>query len=123
MSGNNVLLDSNIILYLLSGEETLIPLLEDKKLYVSFITQLEILGFKGITKDEQEKIQQFLSECIVIDINPVIKNFAIDLRRRYHIKLPDSIIMATSLYLNIPIITADKDYSKVEEIDLIYFSK
>jgi len=123
MSGNNVLLDSNIILYLLSGEETLIPLLEEKKLYVSFITQLEILGFKGITKEEQEKLQQFLTECIVIDINPVIKNFVIDLRRRYHIKLPDSIIMATSLYLNIPIITADKDYSKVKEIDLIYFSK
>jgi len=117
------LLDSNIILYLLSGEETLIPLLEEKKLYVSFITQLEILGFKGITKEEQEKLQQFLTECIVIDINPVIKNFVIDLRRRYHIKLPDSIIMATSLYLNIPIITADKDYSKVKEIDLIYFSK
>jgi predicted nucleic acid-binding protein len=53
----------------------------------------------------------------------MFKNFVIDLRRRYHIKLPDSIIMATSLYLNIPIITADKDYSKVEEIDLIYFSK
>jgi len=123
MNGNNVLLDTNIILYLLSGEDTLVPLLEDKKLYISFITQLEILGFKGITTKEQNKIQQFLSECIVIDINPVIKNFAIDLRRRYNLKLPDSIVIATALYLNTPIISADKDYRKVKEIDLIYFSK
>ncbi len=30
MNGNNVLLDTNIVLYLLNGEETLIPLLEEK---------------------------------------------------------------------------------------------
>lgn len=30
MSGNSILLDTNIILYLLNGEETLIPLLEEK---------------------------------------------------------------------------------------------
>ena len=41
MNGNNILLDSNIVLYLLNGEKTLIPLLEEKQLYVSFITQIE----------------------------------------------------------------------------------
>jgi predicted nucleic acid-binding protein len=30
MNGSNILLDTNIILYLLSGDESLIPLLEEK---------------------------------------------------------------------------------------------
>jgi hypothetical protein len=44
MNGNNILLDTNIVLYLLGGEETLVPLLEDKNLFLSFITQLELFG-------------------------------------------------------------------------------
>ncbi|MFA5973337.1 MAG: hypothetical protein WC780_13385 [Lentimicrobiaceae bacterium] len=46
MNGNNILLDTNIVLYFLKGEDTLIPLLEDKNLYLSFITQLELLSAK-----------------------------------------------------------------------------
>lgn len=36
MNGNNIVLDTNIILYLLNGEQTLIPVLEDKQLYKSY---------------------------------------------------------------------------------------
>jgi predicted nucleic acid-binding protein len=123
MSGNNLLLDSNIVLYLLKGEQTLVPLLEEKQLYVSFITQLETLGYKGITKEEQAKITNFLNECVIVDINAVIKNFTIVLRQKYGLKLPDSIIMATSLYLNIPLITSDIEFKKIEEIDLLFYEK
>lgn len=77
MNGSNILLDSNIVLYLLNGEQTLIPLLEEKQLYISFITQLETLGFKGISEKESQKIKSFLNECVIIDINPVIKDFTI----------------------------------------------
>ncbi len=121
MSGNNILLDSNIVLYLLNGEQTLLPLLTDKQLYVSFITQLEVLGYKGISKDEAIHIKSFLKECVIVDVNAVIKDFTINLRRKYSLKLPDSIIMATSLYLNSPIITADTDFKKVKELDLLLF--
>ena len=123
MSGNSLLLDTNIVLYLLKGEETLVPLLEEKQLYLSFITQLETLGYKGISKEEHLKITGFLDQCVIIDINAVIKNFTIMLRQKYDIKLPDSIIMATSLYLNIPVITADKGFNKVEDLDLLYYEK
>ncbi|MFW5761709.1 MAG: type II toxin-antitoxin system VapC family toxin [Cyclobacteriaceae bacterium] len=121
MSGNNILLDSNIVLYLLNGEQTLLPLLEEKQLYVSFVTQLETLGYKGISQAEIDNIRSFLSECIIVDVNPVIKDFTIKLRQEYSLKLPDSIIMATSLFLNSPIITADADFKKVKELDLLLF--
>jgi predicted nucleic acid-binding protein len=123
MNGNNILLDTNIVLYLLSGEETLIPLLEEKNLFLSFITQLELLGAKYLNPEDIKKIEQFIEECTVIDITQGIKKITIDLRRQYSLKLPDCIIMATSLWLNMPFITADHDFSKIKSADLIYFKR
>ena len=123
MNGNNILLDTNIVLYLLNGEETLIPLLEEKNLFLSFITQLELLGNRNLNSDDILKIKQFISECTVIDITPDIKEFTISIRQKYSIKLPDSIILATSLWLNMPLITADQDFKKIDIADLIYFKR
>ena len=69
MNGNSVLLDTNIILYLLSGDEVLSSLLYNRKLYISFISQLELLGYKDITVQDRDEIHTFLDECIFIDIN------------------------------------------------------
>jgi len=123
MNGNNVLLDTNIVLYLLNGEETLIPLLEEKNLFLSFITQLELLGNRNLNPTDTLKIKQFISECTVIDITPEIKEYTISLRQSYAIKLPDCIIMATSLWLNMPLITADQDFKKIDIADLIFFKR
>lgn len=123
MNGNNLLLDTNIVLYLLNGEETLIPLLEEKNLFLSFITQLELLGNRNLNADDILKIKQFVSECTVIDITQGIKDFAILIRKQYNVKLPDCIIMATSLWLNMPLITADQDFKKIDIADLIYFKR
>jgi hypothetical protein len=121
MSGTNILLDTNIVLYLLNGEETLIPLLDEKNLFLSFITQLELLGNQHLKPSDILKIKQFISECTVIDITPAIKELVINIRQKYNIKLPDCIIIATSLWLNMPLITADHDFKKIDIADLIYF--
>jgi predicted nucleic acid-binding protein len=123
MNGNSILLDTNIVLYLLKGEETLIPLLEEKNLFLSFITQLELLGTRYLNPDDTFKIKQFISECTVIDIMPEIKEIAISIRQNYNIKLPDCIIIATSLWLNMPLISADKEFTKIDIADLIYFKR
>ena len=123
MNGNNILLDTHIVLYLLNGEETLIPLLEEKNLFLSFITQIELLGNRHINPDDLVKIKQFISECTVIDITPGIKELTISIRQNYNIKLPDYIILATSLWLNMPLITADQGFTKIDIADLIYFQR
>ena len=50
MSGTKLLLDTNIILYYLSGDEKLGPLLEDSNLYISIITEIELMGYSGFKK-------------------------------------------------------------------------
>jgi len=123
MSGNSILVDTNIILFLLGGDKTIIPLLQDKKMFVSFITQLELLSYNKLKQKENNKIKEFLSECTIVDINSKIKEFTINIRRKHLIKLPDSIIIATSLYLNIPLISADSQFNKIKEADLILYQK
>ncbi len=83
MNGNSILLDTNIVPYFLNGEETLIPILEQKNLFLSFITQLELLGSKNIDLDDAAKIKSFIEECTVIDITPGIKKTAILVRKNY----------------------------------------
>ena len=123
MNGNSILLDTNIVLYLLNGEDTLIPLLEERNLFLSFITQLKLLSSRFLKPDDSLKLKQFIGECTVIDITPEIKEHAINIRQKYNIKLPDCIILATSIWLNIPLITADHDFTKIETADIIYFKR
>ena len=123
MNGNSLLLDTNIVFYLLSGDHTLADLLFNKKLYISFITQLELLGFPDITDPEKLKIAAFLEDCIIVDINNQIKEEVISIKQSKRIKLPDGIILATSIYLGVPLITADSGFNKFEEADIVYYEK
>lgn len=123
MSGNKLFLDTNIIIYFLEGDDTLTTFLNGKIPYISFITKLELLGHESITNEQEIRIEAFLSDCIIIGLNPDIEQVVIRIRKKYRVKLPDSIIMATAIYHDIPLITADRDFEKVEELNVIYYVK
>lgn len=123
MNGNKLFLDTNIILYLLNGDETLAELLNGKQLYISVITELELLAYKGITAKEEKIINEFVSQCKTITITTAVKQETIRIRKTYNTKLPDSIIIATALYLDLPLITSDIEFKKVEELTLIHYEK
>jgi predicted nucleic acid-binding protein len=123
MNGNNLFLDTNIILYLLSGDETIAALLDNKQIYISFITELELLSYREISKSEKEKIKNFINECIVIDINAAIKNHCINVKQKYSLKLPDCIIAGTALFIGLPFITSDKNFKNIEELNLVLYNK
>lgn len=121
MNGNSIFLDTNIVLYLLSGDQTIADFLNGKTVFLSFVTELELLGYKGISAEELLKVENLLAESTIIDINSVIKKIVIELRKSYKIKLPDAIIAATSHYLNIPFMTSDKDLSKLTELNILLY--
>jgi len=81
MNGNKIFVDTNIILYLLNGDETLAELLNGKQLYISFITQLELLSYQKNSRKDIKIIQEFIEHCIIIDINEEIKDIVIDLEK------------------------------------------
>ena len=113
MNGNKLVLDTNIILYLLNGDKTLADILEGKKAFISFITELELLGFRQLSDYQETEIRNLLKDCFVIDLNEQIKSKTIYIRKNYNLKLPDSIIAASALNLNLPLFSADKDFEKI----------
>ncbi len=122
MNGNRYLIDTNIAIYLLAGDERIADILDQNQIYLSFISELELLSFKKLSKEEEAVIKNFLDETIVIDINKKIKDFVIDLRKKRKIKLPDSIIVATGKFLNIPLITADQQLKFINETQIILYT-
>ena len=52
MSGR-ILIDTNIFIYLTKGDENVIEFIQNKNIFVSFITELELLSFKNINSDEE----------------------------------------------------------------------
>ena len=118
MSGKEILVDTNIVLYLLDGSDTLEKFLQGKDVYISFITELELLGFKNITPKEESQIKELLNDCSIIQLNNIIKEKYINLRKLYSLKLPDSLIAATALVYDMPFITADKQFKTITNLKL-----
>ena len=121
MSGNAILLDTNIVLAILGGNKTLDEFIEGNIIYISFITELELLGFKNLSSQEEKAISSFIGDFRVIDINPAIKQYTIRIRKANKLKLPDSIVAATALYLETPLLTADADFKAVKNLELIFY--
>ena len=123
MIGNSLLLDTNTVLYLLAGDETLAEFLNDKKLYISIISELELLGYNKLTTKDIKALKIFIEELQVENISEEIKNITIDIRRRTKLKLPDCIIAATAIALEIPLLSADTGLKSIADLDLIIYEK
>ncbi len=118
MNGINFILDTNAIIYLLSGNNVMKQFLTNK-FGLSIISKMELLSYSDIKENDEIIIKDFLNECIIINLNQNIEQTAISLRKKYKIKLPDSIVASTAICYNIPLITADKGFSKIKELNLV----
>jgi predicted nucleic acid-binding protein len=117
MNGTKNLLDTNVILYILSGDETLANHLYRKILYASFISEIVLFGFKGLTAKEEKSKSSFLAPFRIINGDEAIKREAIALRKEYGLKSPDCILAATAISLQLTLITADKQFRQVERLN------
>lgn len=121
MSGNSLFLDTNIILYLFSGDKTIAELLDGKNVFISFVTELELLGYPDLTAEQIDEVKAFIRDVSLVDINSEIKRIVIEFRKSYKLKLPDAIIAASAYYMNLPLFTADKSFSKISELNILMY--
>ena len=114
------LLDTNAVVYCLEG---VFPLFEkvsfEDELYLSFISRIEL--FCGIINEDQEfMIRRFLSDLTEFDTDSSIIDRTIYVRKKYGLKIPDAIIVATAIEKYLVLITADKEIlKKVDDIEMI----
>lgn len=118
MNGNKYLADTNVLLYVIAGNKGVAAFI-NKEFYISEITEIELLGYKGITDLQLKYRSKIIENCTIVGLTEYIKRITIRLKQSYTLKMPDAIIAATAIYLNIPILTADKEFKKIKELDLI----
>ena len=101
--------DSNIVLYKLRGE--LGEPLPEEGVLVSVITEIEILGFHGISLVEEADIRTLLAATVVVPLDDEVKDAAIRLRRSLRLRLPDAIILATAVVTGSRLLTNDREFA------------
>lgn len=121
MNGNKLFLDTNIVLYFLKGAPEVVELISDKDWVVSVITEIELLSFPHLTAENEQQIKNLLQDCTILDLKQEVKELTVDLRRKYKIKLPDSIIAASAFFQKIPLLTSDKGFKRIEELDILIY--
>ena len=120
MNGNSVLIDTNIAIALLNGDEQITTLFDGKDVRISFITEFELLCKPGMNVSEKKNIQAFIDDCTVLEINPSIKEVTISVKQSGKMKLPDAIIAATSIFWNLPFFTRDEDFKNVKGLNCFF---
>src|SRR5699024_10712426 len=113
MNGGEWLVDTNIIIYLVSGDRTVSDLLEDKSIYLSLITKIELFAFKKLKSSEEEVIKAVIEHNHVIFASYDTTKVTIKFRRKYNLKLADAIIAASAETHNLPFVAADTDFNRV----------
>ena len=111
----NVLIDAQMGRLQGNGLNFLIQAINENFI-ISFITLIEYLGYKDVTKSSEE----FISLAKVIETDKLIIQKCIDLRRNHKIKLPDAIIASTALTRNLTLITNnERDFVIIPNLTVI----
>ncbi|MDR2937391.1 MAG: type II toxin-antitoxin system VapC family toxin [Prevotellaceae bacterium] len=118
MSGADILADTNVLIYAME-EHPAVKGLNLCAPAISVVSEIELLGKKGIPNKEATAIRELLSGYPIVPLSEDIKEIAILLKQKYSIKTPDAIIAATAKFLDLMLVTADKDFSRIEEIDVV----
>jgi predicted nucleic acid-binding protein len=118
MSGDRYLVDTNVFIALLNKHPSVSSFFESDW-YFSFISEIELLGKPGIKANDAKTVRELLSICNKVVHSEVINQLTIEIKQKLKIKLPDALIAATSIHYDIPLLTFDKDFSKVNHLNLI----
>ncbi|MCC8411146.1 type II toxin-antitoxin system VapC family toxin [Mucilaginibacter sp. UR6-1] len=121
MSGTDIFIDTNICIYLLNGDATLAKLLQDQTIYISVTTEMELYAYHHNDESVTTILNDFIKSVYVINIDEDVKANTIAIRKKHKLKLPDSIIAASAVKVNAPLITDDKGFKKVDQLDLIIY--
>lgn len=120
--GEGFLIDTNVLIYYLSGRLTgnAASLISSGKVSISLISRIELLSYPGADTNGQLILRNFANGLATHGIDDSVVEMTIDIRKTSRLKLPDAFIAATAMVRGLSLITADrKDFSKVEGLTFL----
>ncbi|TAF06586.1 MAG: type II toxin-antitoxin system VapC family toxin [Nostocales cyanobacterium] len=119
------LYDTNIFIYYLADDTVVDSWFTEEFLnlhaiLLSPIIRIELLSFAGLSQEEEECIEDLLSQFTVVSLSQEIEDKTIQLKRNYKIKLPDAIIAATAINQNAILVTRNiSDFQAITELKIV----
>jgi len=116
-----MLIDSNIVIYAVEPNYPSIRrFIVQQKPMISIVSKIEVLGYHGLTPDNQQRLEKLFQVLPILSISDAIIEQAIHLRQQRKISLGDALIAATALIHNLKLATANvKDFDWIENLEVI----
>ena len=115
----SLVVDTNIVIYALQGSPHITSLLNNQKLIISFVTEIELLSWPRATAQDERLIREFIKACSLADYSGLLKQQVIDFRRRYKLKMADAFAAATAVLLDVLLASSDSVFDKLTELNFI----
>lgn len=128
MTGNNILLDKNIVIELFKGDQTVLSFLTQQQIiYIptAVLAELYLGAYRSSGREKKlQEINSFLGTCRVLFADHgTAENYAIIKTALFSKGKPipenDIWIAATAIQHQLPLYTADKHFGAIEGISLI----
>ena len=127
---DELLLDTNIVIYLTGSttwKEDYLPLVEGKRLHISFMTLAELLEHSYQRRLSERKIELLVQ---TLKLDHTILPYTEDIchrfgqirhqRRNKPISVPDALIAATALVYDLPLVTHNsRDFEGIDGLKII----
>jgi predicted nucleic acid-binding protein len=120
--GAEFLIDTNVVIASLGNQLPTdgVEFLKKLPSTISIITQIELLGWPGVTPETLTILESYIERSLVYPLTPSIVDQCVKLRRIYKIKIPDAIIAATALVHNLTLLTRNiDDFKKIADLEMI----
>lgn len=119
--GQEFLMDTNVIIGYLSKTlpDAASASIDELPAVISVITRIELLGWYDAPPAQLNKLQSFIDNVQVYDLNEEIILQTIALRQQHKIKLPDAVIAATALVHEHTLLTRNtEDFKNITGLNL-----
>lgn len=92
----------------------------DQECLLSFITEVELLCWNPTNAEDMEIYIDFVNKSFIYYVDEKIIKETIQIRKTFHLKIPDAFIAATALMHKLILVADnDKDFSKIDSLKYI----
>jgi len=124
--GLEYLWDTNAVIYYLQnafteeGQELMNGIINRHQPAISAITEIELLSWKTTNEKDVSVLNSFISDSVIFELEATIKSKTIEIRKAYGLKLPDAIIAATAIIMDLTLISNDRrGFNKIPVLKLL----